>query len=44
MQLATLILAMLGLLSVGTTLAVAREQPANVPAAPCLTTATDEAA
>jgi hypothetical protein len=43
MRLATLTLAMLGLLFVGTTFAVAQERAVNVPAAPYLTVATDEA-
>jgi hypothetical protein len=43
MRLATLTLAMLGLLSVGTTFAFAQEQPANVATAPNLTTVADEA-
>jgi hypothetical protein len=43
MRPATLILAMLGLLSVGATLAVGQERLANVPAAPNVTAAADEA-
>ena len=44
MRLATLTLAMLGLLFVGTAFAVAQEQSANVPAAPYLTAAANDAA
>jgi hypothetical protein len=43
MRLATLTLALAGLLSVGSTFAVAGEQPTNVPTASLLTTATDQA-
>jgi len=43
MRLATLTLAMLGLLFVGTTFAVAQERRVNVPAAPSPTTLADQA-
>jgi hypothetical protein len=43
MRLATLTLAMLGLLSVGTTFAVAQERFANVPAAPRVAAIADQA-
>ena len=42
MRLTTLTLAMLGLLLVGTTFAVAQERSANVPAAPYVVAAADE--